>query len=955
MSRLTEVKEIYAKITGIVTSSKKEWKDFLDFAARIYKYNFDNVVLIYAQRPDAAMVASMEIWNKRIGRYVNRGTRSIAVFDTSVSNIKLKYLFDIKDTNGEPHTIPKLWKLNDEITPGLIYNINEKYSLEANTIENLISQITDIKVNENFDNILIDFEDDIKNTWLEDLPTEGFLSYFAQTITESVNYMVARRCGIQSLIFTEENSFMVINHFNTRPLTIRLGNSVNTISQEILREFEGEVIKIIKEKRSEKNNEGENRTQLQRNRREILSGDTNIKGQRSRPEVLGEIRTDDIKLSERKSSEQIQLTSSHRETDAKNAASERRSLQEVGNNNGTDAKDRSNTKSGEQHGELQSQGENKRNGGGNSSPRDSVQTKINKLNQVDIFESQQSDSFFVPEINKKADPINYKYNPEDEIGVGGLKTKFKNNIEAIKTLKVIEEEKRFATFDEQKILAKYVGWGGIAEAFDSNASGWNNEYAELKAILTQEEYVSARASTPNAHYTSPIVIEGIYKALDSFGFKTGNILEPAVGVGNFFSILPNGMQSSKLYGVELDDISGRIAKQLYQKSEIKIQGFEENNYPDNFFDVAIGNVPFGDYKLHDPKYDKNNFLIHDYFFAKALDKVRPGGIIAFITSKGTMDKENNTVRKYIAERADLIGAIRLPNTAFKANANTDVTADIIFLQKRERVQVSEANWLHVSKTSDGVPINEYFLDNPEMLLGKMVFDQRMFGEGSRYTALVNNEENFDLSEALNKAVQNLSANISSFEREVEGEQENIISADPNVRNYTYTFINDELYYRENAVMRKIEATGKNLERIKGLHSIREITREIIDIQTKGCSEVELKEKQEVLNKSYDGFVKNHGYITSRTNNTAFRDDNDYPLLCSLEVIDKDRNVTKADMFTKQTIRPLEKITEVDTASEALTVSLNEKGVVDLSLMLELYNSTPENIIKELKGQIFFKP
>lgn len=320
------------------------------------------------------------------------------------------------------------------------------------------------------------------------------------------------------------------------------------------------------------------------------------------------------------------------------------------------------------------------------------------------------------DVKEKVKKINYRYSLEDEIGVGGLKTKFRNNIEAIKTLKVIEEENRLATPEEQKILAKYVGWGGMAQAFDINSTGWNSEYAELKALLTPEEYVSARASTPNAHYTSTTVIEGIYKALESFGVKTGNILEPSMGVGNFFSMIPDSMKDSKLYGVELDDISGRIAKQLYQKANIKIQGFEENNYPDNFFDVAIGNVPFGDYKLHDSKYDKQNFLIHDYFFAKALDKVRPGGIIAFITSKGTMDKENNSVRRYIAERAELIGAIRLPNTAFKSNANTDVTADIIFLQKRERVQVTEENWLHVSKTEDGVPINEYFLDNAEMLL-----------------------------------------------------------------------------------------------------------------------------------------------------------------------------------------------------------------------------------------------
>ncbi|WP_242850600.1 DEAD/DEAH box helicase family protein [Clostridium lundense] len=1118
MSRITEVREIYEKVTRIVTSNKKEWKEFLDFAAKIYKYNFDNAVLIYAQRPDSTMVATMEIWNKKIGRYVNRGTRSIAVFDTSMPTLKLTYLFDIKDTNGEPHTIPKLWKLSDAICEKLLESINEKYELNCSSIEELILQLTDIKVNESFDNILEGYEQDIKETWLESLPEEGFISCFTQTILESINYMVGKRCGIEASNFYNENSFRVINHFNMLPLTFRLGNSVCNISQQILREFESEIVKIIREQRSEKSYERELKLKLQGDRRNILSRDTNIQGQGSGSETLREVRTDGNELSKGESSQQIQLTSSTRGTDGENASGERGSLSEAGSINGANAENRSNNESREYNGELQAQEENKGNSRGDSSSRNSVQSEIK---QIDIFESQKSGSFLMPEninetiktekinnnkqeksettniediqdkiyeqviykikalntdyhkslefdetleknlysktlqnisnfitsqialeevnigskleniqnainniikdisfndmeinaavnkinslintegsvtnknstwedyknkaienyetnilgwlnnneVNRKSESkektnakekdekINYSYSPEDEIGVGGLKTKFRNNIEAIKALKVIEEENRLATPEEQKILAKYVGWGGMAQAFDINSTGWNSEYTELKALLTPEEYVSARASTPNAHYTSPTVIEGIYKALESFGVKTGNILEPSMGVGNFFSMLPDSMKDSKLYGVELDDISGRIAKQLYQKANIKIQGFEENNYPDNFFDVAIGNVPFGDYKLHDPKYDKYNFLIHDYFFAKALDKVRPGGIIAFITSKGTMDKENNSVRKYIAERAELIGAIRLPNTAFKSNANTDVTADIIFLQKRERLQVVEENWLHVAKTEDGVPINEYFLDNPEMLLGKMVFDQRMFGEGSKYTTLVNDDENFDLSEALAKAVQNLNANIVSFERE-EDTAKDFIPADPNVRNYTYTFIDNQLYYRENAVMRKIEASGKILERIKGLHAIREITREIIDIQTNGCTQEELKEKQEILNKRYDTFVKNYGYITARTNNTAFRDDNDYPLLCSLEAVDENKNVTKADMFTKQTIRSQIKITEVDTAIEALTVSLNEKGTVDLSLMLEIYDSTRENIINELKGLIFLNP
>lgn len=988
MSRLNEVRDIYDKITDIVTSSKEEWKEFLTFASRIYKYNFDNAILIYAQRPDATMVANMEVWNKRIGRYINRGTRSIAVFDSSKPNLKLEYLFDIKDTNGNRHTIPKLWSLNDGITPILTERLKEKYELSSGDLDSIISQVVEIKVNANFEECFKDFESDTENTWLKDLPIEGLMSYFTQTIIESAHYMVAKRCGIDSPILNDENTFRVITHFNTLQLTFRLGNAVCSISQEILREIESEVIQIIREKRSERNNERSTRAELQRDRRDTLSRDTNIQGQGSRRETTREVWTDGSELSEGESSKSIQPTFGNRETNVNNAQGKSGGLSEARLNHGTDTNKKSITESREHSGKLQAQGTSEADSRRDSTSGDSVSGEIKKNIQINFIESLESGSFFMPENTKKDDtlteenkedvvleefksdekleriekektteshkPINYKYNSEDEIGVGGLKTKFRNNVEAIKTLKVIESENRLATKDEQKILAKYVGWGGMPQAFDMNAGGWNNEYAELKALLTPEEYTSARASTPNAHYTSPIVIEAMYKAIESFGFKTGNILEPSMGVGNFFSKLPESMEGSKLYGVELDDISGTIAKHLYQKANIKIQGFEQSDFPDNFFDVAIGNVPFGDYKLYDPKYEKYNFLIHDYFFGKALDKVRPGGIVAFVTSKGTLDKENNSVRKYLAERADLIGAIRLPNTAFKANANTDVTTDIIFLQKRERVSVNEPNWLHVGLTEDKVPINEYFIDNPDMLLGKMIFDQRMFGEGSKYTSLVNEDENFDLEEALDKAVQNLSADIGSFKRE-ESSLEDVISADPYVRNYTYTFVGDELYYRENAVMRKIDESGKTLERIKGLHGIREITREIIDIQTRGCTETELKEKQVVLNARYDEFVKKHGYITSRANNTAFRDDNDYPLLCSLEYVDENNKVTKADMFTKQTIRPMEKITEVDTAIEALTVSLNEKGKVDLSLMLQLYDSTPENIIEELKGQIFLNP
>ncbi len=554
--------------------------------------------------------------------------------------------------------------------------------------------------------------------------------------------------------------------------------------------------------------------------------------------------------------------------------------------------------------------------------------------------------------------VNYKYSKEDLIEAGGVKTKYKNNVEAIKTLLDIEKENRLPSPEEQSILAKYVGWGGMPQAFDPDAAGWTKEYLELKELLADEEYVSARASTPNAHYTSPVVIESIYKALENFGFKGGNILEPSMGTGLFFGMLPVSIEHSRLYGVELDSVSGRIAKQLYPNANISIQGFETTEHPDNFFDVAIGNVPFGDYKLHDPKYDKYNFSIHDYFFAKTLDKVRPGGIIAFVTSKFSLDKANPSVRKYLSERADLIGAVRLPNTAFKSIANTDVTSDIIFLQKRERIAVRDADWLHVAANDDGIPVNEYYLNNPDMLLGKMAFDERrkgMFGDSSKVTALINDDPDFDLRASLDTAIKNLKAEyVNGIEEEEE--KESVVPADPSVKNYTFTFVNDKLYYRENSIMRsKDEIKGKSLERIKHLVEIRDLTRNIIDSQRMGCSDAELTEKQLNLNQKYDQFIKNYGYISDRVNARVFDDDSDYPLISSLEIVDEDKNVQKADMFTKRTIRPFEEITHVETATEALAVSLNIKGRVDIDYMIGLHKSTFDETINDLKGQIYLNP
>lgn len=544
---------------------------------------------------------------------------------------------------------------------------------------------------------------------------------------------------------------------------------------------------------------------------------------------------------------------------------------------------------------------------------------------------------------------NFHYNLW-EVEKGGAKTRYQWNMDAIRTLKQIEAENRLATPQEQEILSKFVGWGGLAQAFDENNESWSREYAQLKEFLTDEEYSAARATVNNAFYTSPEIASCMNQALVQFGFRSGNVLEPSMGIGNFFGSMPAPMQGrNKLYGVEIDSISGRIAKQLYQNANISITGFENTTYPDNFFDVVIGNVPFGDYKVYDPKYNKYNFRIHDYFIAKALDQVRPGGMVAVITTKGTLDKANPTIRKYLAERAELVGAVRLPNTAFKDNAGTEVTADILFLQKRERKIDIEPDWVHLGVTEDGIAVNSYFAEHPEMMLGHMEYDTRIYGQDSRYTVCVNDDENFNMYEALNKAIGNIKAQMTDFER-VSGETEQteeVIPADPDVRNYTYTFFEGKLYYRENSEMVRKEVSQTAEARIIKLDEIRQITRNLIDIQMEGCSEEELADKQKLLNTKYDMFVKQYGAITSKANRIAFRDDSDYPLLCSLEDVNEDGEVKKADMFYKQTIKAKSVIDRVEAAVEALNVSVNEFGYVNIPYMLSIYEPDITKAMEEL--------
>ena len=550
----------------------------------------------------------------------------------------------------------------------------------------------------------------------------------------------------------------------------------------------------------------------------------------------------------------------------------------------------------------------------------------------------------------KVQPRNYVIDLQRQ-ETGGEKTRYQWNVDAIKTLKQVEAEGRNATPQEQEILAKYAGWGGSSQAFDEKNGSWQKEYAELKELLTPEEYREARATVTTAFYTPSAVAAAVGEALVQFGFQGGNVLEPSMGTGHFFGTMPEQLRGSRLFGVEKDSISGRIAKLLYPQAEIQVKGFEETDFTDNFFDVAVGNVPFGDFKVYDRKYNAENFKIHDYFVAKSIDKVRPGGIVAVITTKGTMDKKNNSVRKYLAERAELVGAVRLPNSAFKAEAGTEVTSDILFFQKRERKISAEPGWIHLGMTEDGVAVNSYFVEHPEMMLGRMEYDTGRYGSDSNYTVCVNDEADFDLQEALRQALGRLSVQIPDYEAVSEpGEEpEESLSADSDVKNYTYTFVDGVLYYRKDSRMYRQEVGKTVLDRIRGMDEIRRCTRHLIDIQLNGCSEGGLKAGQEELNRIYNRYTKKYGFINSQGNARAFRDDEDYPLLCSLENVDEEGTVTKADMFTKQTIRARETAERVETAVEALNLSVCEYNGVNIPYMLEVYEPDISGQIKKLRA------
>ena len=1229
MSKLQDIRNLVQEHAVLVSSSPGDWMDYMDTASRLYRYSFSDQLLIHAQRPDATACASLELWNEKMLRWVNRGARGIALFDETWQNTKLRYVFDISDT----HMVaggrsPYLWKMQEHQREEILTHLAEVYALEEKdtaTLQDALMAVAREMVNDNLEEYLDGLEYAVEGTYLEDLDEVTIRSDFRQLATDSVYYLLSRRCGLDPMELLEEEDFMHITDYNHLSVLTFLGNAASQLSESILIDIGKTVHKIsLEEARKEVENSNErnynNFTTLmheiknqdaetkkeenieneggtdygtdissqgrlpvsESDRRRGRSDDREIRdaaedisegiqeqplsepvpdreaeqpsgtdresstGENGQPdgEITGEEsgtgqgsrsdgvdstheRTDGNSGREHLDGIGIQLVEDTREDGLSKAEEEiasalslpeyptadeqRRQIEEraaalyageipipeevvdeilrTGGNRKasqlriiynfmseqtpeeyTEFVKREYRKGGkgfqidgneysvwfdeigmqiavghtvtdhileeidrpftddffwekpgkemvavlenpeqteellqkmdaalaalpldfeaygtnyQQKTELLSELHQYAEGtytifptpeaepsftepsGHQMTMFDFLDTKavaeptvVDMSDVEEIEEEEVTAKEDIPESQEQEkavlEPHNFRIQDND-LGAGGPKAKYKANMEAIHLLQTLEKEERLATPEEQEILSRYVGWGGIPQAFEENNSSWADEYLKLKNTLSPEEYSAARASTLNAFYTSPIVIRSMYEALENMGLKQGNILEPSCGVGNFMGLIPESMGKANMYGVELDPVSGRIAKQLYQKNKIAVQGFEETSYPDSFFDCVIGNVPFGAYQVSDRRYDRHHFMIHDYFIAKSLDLVRPGGVVAVVTSSGTMDKQNPAVRQYIANRAELLGAIRLPNNAFQRNANTSVVSDILFFQKRDRASIEEPEWLNLKETPEGYSVNAYFAEHPEMVLGEFTTESTQYG---KQEVTVKPKEGITLEEQLKEAVQNIHGTITELELSDTELEEDVVSipADPEVKNFSFTVVDDEVYYRENSVMNRMELPAMTTERVKGMVKIRDATNELIRCQMEEGSDEQIAKLQGKLNEEYDTFTAKYGLLSSNANKRAFSQDSSYCLLTSLEFLDdKGELKRKADIFTKRTIRRAETVTSVDTASEALAVSIGERAGVDLSYMAQLSGKTEAELTEELAGVIFKNP
>lgn len=929
--KINEAKVIYDIEISAILKDKNRWKKFLDFSSGFYKYTFMENLLMFAQKPNVTMCATLEQWNS-VGRWVNRGAKALKIINNQDDEIYLKYVFDVKDTHGDAKVLFRKWESNEDQVVHILKNYF-KYE-ECNSLNDIIMRY----VYENFDTNKI-----VKG--LSDDELDVLNSDFLENIIKYTTYSVAKRCNVK---VDEEEIFENFSKIEN-PLQLQL---IGTIQSS----FTNDVLRIVEYKIRQNNMEVRKNGEI----RKIWNENQKEYGRELSVQVsaISDGRNDNGKTTSEgtRNNQEETLDRERIETKISETTDKR-----VSSNSEIQSNDRRNDQriiaGGDRGKDLEVVEENTT----SFILPDNIQLDLFNNNftiqenkQLENIENNEEkfvakDDVIVESIESQR--INYHI-PNDFEKHQNLKIKYQENVDAIKLLQKIEQENRLATKDEQEILAKYNGWGGLAKVFDINSQEWQEQYKEVKELLTPEEYEKAKASVVNAFYTDKTIIDNIYLGLCRLGFKKGNILEPSAGIGNFLGRIPQNLEDSRFTAIELDSISGRILKQLYQKEQVYIQGYEKTELQDNFYDVAISNVPFGNYGVSDRRYNRENFKIHDYFFAKSLDKVKNGGIIAFVTSKGTLDKITPNVREYIAKRAKLLGAIRLPTNAFRVVANTDVTTDIIFLQKSDKELENRPSWVDVAKIFDDVYINTYFRSHPEMVMGEFVETTNQFGKDVdvKLDAGANLDEM--LTEAINKLPLNVYKNIEKEENNI---SEYVIAPNDTKPN-SYVVMNNNLYYRELSTMRLVNKKSLTQERIRGMIKIRDVLDKLIEIQGKSVADDDIKPLQEQLNKEYDNFVKKYGIINNSANKSAFEEDCEYPLLSALENINEEtKEATKTDIFYKRTIEPKKEIEKVETSNEALIASLNQKGKVDLDYMERISNKNYDTLIEELKGKIYRNP
>ena len=1008
------------KLTSDLTTRRGAWRQYLNTAARVYKYSFSDQLLIYGQRPDATACAELPLWNEKMGRWVNRGAHGIALIDTSRRRPRLRYVFDVSDTHlsrdGSGRTL-RLWTIRPDQHEVVSKELERMYPNAGiagmDFTENII-KICELAVKNELAYYLEELERVKAGSLLEELDSQNLAMWLRLPLEASVGYTVLTRCGIDAGLYYDDVDFEKVYDFSTAATLSVLGNATSNISRTLLLEL-GKLARSLTRQRQPRRKPSVPARRPTPPERKPASAPAPTAQPKTEPEteagqvsVSGVLETKAPESSMQAVPEATSPAEAGTPTESETPEAPEVSTQvapepahhiPLGSTVYIGAKEYELLAYGDESVTLYDPdcplfhevmpraefevklSENPMNGhlfiaDGNTSGAIEQASAPEQAEAEATSEQAEPEAAQEPEqaptiqlapppaVRRHSKVSTTVLHPEipaeqrhdyrihdDTLGVGTPGEKFNRNVKAIRLLKKLEAEDRFATPEEQEVLAQYVGWGGLADCFDERHS----KYAELKALLTEDEYAAAQASTLNAHYTTPVVIRAIYDTLSNMGFQSGNILEPSCGVGNFFGCLPEAMADSKLYGVELDSLTGRIAQQLYQKASITVQGYENVSFPKDFFDAAVGNVPFGNYQVNDKAYNRLGFSIHNYFFAKALDQVRPGGIVAFVTSRYTMDAKDTTVRTYLAQRAELLGAIRLPNDAFKANAGTEVVTDIIILQKRNHIDLSEPAWVQLGESVNGFAINRYFADHPEMVLGVQTSESTQYGKQDFTVAPI---EGADLGEQLTGAIQNIHGVYTGAPpADVEdAEADDSIPADPAVRNYSYTVMDGKVYYRENSCMTPVRVSGTAEGRIKGLIGLRDCVRTLIEYQTEDYLNEDIEAEQRKLNARYDAFVRQYGRITARTNNAAFRADNSYFLLSSLEVLDDEgKFVRKADMFSKRTIKRHVTVTHVDTASEALALSLGERAKADMAYMTELTGKTEEEIYTDLKGVIFLNP